>query len=100
MDLRCDCGGKFEKVSGVTEESVACTAWKCSKCGEEILDMKQAKQLAKALENVYHTTISKWGKAVAIRIPARVVRQQHLRIGQKAHVIPEAEGNGFRVVPE
>ncbi len=97
--MKCNCGGTFRKVVGKTEEGIVYEAFRCSKCGEEILNMAQAEKLARALERIYSTTVAKWGKAIAIRVPAKVARQQRLKIGQKAHVIPDAHGRGFKVIP-
>ncbi|OIO26235.1 hypothetical protein AUJ14_02450 [Candidatus Micrarchaeota archaeon CG1_02_55_22] len=98
--MKCNCGGEFKPTTRKTEEGIAYEALACNRCKEELLTMKQAKKLAKALENVYHTTVAKWGKSIAIRVPASVVRKQHLKAGQKAQVIPDEDNKGFRVQPE
>ncbi len=97
MNTNCKCGGKYELFHGVTEEGVHYESYKCNKCSDEILNWGQAEALAMAMEKIYSTTVSKWGEALAIRIPAEVVKNLHLKAKQKARIIPEKKA--FRVVP-
>lgn len=74
--------------------------WSCEKCGREVLDMEQLKETAKMYRKLkrYSVKISKWGGAVAFRIPKEIVKQQKLKVGNSAYIIPEKKG--FKVVPE
>lgn len=75
--------------------------WSCEKCGEEVLDMEQLHESALAyrkLKKLPSVKISKWGNALAIRIPKEVVQKERLRAGETA--IIRREKTGFRVIPE
>ncbi|MBI3588375.1 hypothetical protein HY095_04220 [Candidatus Micrarchaeota archaeon] len=95
---KCNCGGAFRTAIGKTEEGIEYKALACPKCGEELLTVKQAKKNSPRPLKTSTTLPSRnGGKAIAIRVPADIVRLQHLKAGQKAHVIPEPDGTGFRV---
>lgn len=92
-----DCGKEMKPFEGTDEEGVAYSAWKCEKCGQEILDIKQAKKYAKELQNAKQDTFSSWGKAIALRVPAGVARRLGIKPHQKARLIQEK--NSFKVIP-
>ncbi|MDP3741840.1 MAG: AbrB/MazE/SpoVT family DNA-binding domain-containing protein [Candidatus Micrarchaeota archaeon] len=95
--MQCTCGSVFEKVRLVAPEGFEYEAFKCPKCGEELLNMIQAEFFAKTLEKIYNVSLSKWGESLALRIPASIARSLHLKPKQKARIIPDK--NSFRVVP-
>ena len=74
--------------------------WSCEKCGREVLDMKQLEETARMYNKLkrYSVKISKWGDAVAFRVPKEIVKQQKLKVGNNVYIIPEKKG--FKVVPE
>lgn len=72
--------------------------WHCTKCGDEVVDMEQLHEAAERQRELVRRVakISKWGTAIAVRIPKEIVDKQKIQIGQEAFFSPEKEG--FRVV--
>ena len=53
IKITCPCGGKTKKIT-TTWKKIPVRAWKCVKCGEEILhplDAENAMIMAKAIQN-------------------------------------------------
>ncbi len=92
-----ECGGKRLELTDMDPDGVKYRYWKCIKCGDEVLDMKQLHNAAVEFRKLNTAKISKWGSALAIRIPKEIVRKQKLKIGYEVRILPEK--NGFRVVP-
>jgi hypothetical protein len=93
-----ECGGLSEERTGYTPEGLPYKYWKCSKCGYEILSMRQLRGIAEKEKVMMEAKISKWGDAVAIRIPKAIVQTYNLVPGKNATIIPEK--TGFKVVPK
>lgn len=97
-----DCGSRMEEGIGTfKEDSIAYKYWKCTKCKREVLDMGQLHEVAekyRELRRAYAITISKWGNALAIRIPKEIVVSQKIKSGETVRV--QKEKIGFRVIPE
>lgn len=91
-----ECSGKRLELIDVDPDGVKYRYWKCIKCGDEVLDMKQLHDAAVEFRKLSTAKISKWGSALAIRIPQEIVRKQKLKIGYEVQILPEK--NGFRVV--
>jgi hypothetical protein len=91
-----ECGGSSEEKIGYTPEGLSYNYWKCKKCGDEILTMRQLHDIAKKERKVIEATISKWGTAIAMRIPKSIVQTYNLVPGKKATIIPEK--TGFKVI--
>lgn len=75
--------------------------WRCEKCGEEVLDMEQLHESAlmyKKLRKLPSVKVSKWGTALALRIPKEVVVSQRIKLGETVRI--QKEKIGFRVIPE
>lgn len=70
--------------------------WHCTKCGREVVDMEQLHEAAEKWRAIKRATISKWGTALAVRIPKEIVTQQKIQAGQEAFF--DVEKGGFRVI--
>ena len=71
------------------------------KCGEKVLDMEQLHEAAKEykkLRKLPSVKISKWGNAIAMRIPKEIIQKERLKVGE--NVLIRQEKIGFRVIPE
>lgn len=101
MGKRCwKCKLGMEEKTGEMD-GVSYKYYGCPKCGEEFLDMKQLHDIAdryKGLRKASKVTVSKWGSALAIRIPKEIVVKQKIHEGGTTIIIPEKKG--FKVIPE
>jgi len=95
-----ECKGEMEEYTANTPEGISYKYWKCSKCGEEVLDMEQLHIVSEKYRKLkaYRVTISRWGTALAMRIPKEIAQAQKIKEGEGAIVVPEK--NGFKVIPE
>lgn len=95
-----ECKGKMKEYTAYTPEGIRYKYWKCSKCGEEVLDMKQLHIVSEKYRKlkVYRVTISRWGTALAMRIPKDITQTHKIKEGERAIVVPEKDG--FKVIPE
>jgi DNA-directed RNA polymerase subunit RPC12/RpoP len=91
-----ECGNLMNLSRGTYEDGIEYDYWKCSKCDNEILTMDQLKDLAVRERKAHAVKISKWGTAVAIRIPKSIAQTYNLVPGKEATIIPEK--TGFKVV--
>ena len=91
---KCACGGKMEELTGKTPESISYQYYKCEKCGEEILDTKELKELTLKYRQLksYQATISQWGQSLGLRIPKELADRYKLKDSEKVTIIPEKEG--------
>ncbi len=88
------CVGKMAERKGTTPEGFEYAYFKCGKCGEEIVDMKQLHSVAKKYREMkkYTAKISKWGESFAVRIPKELVKQYELKQNEDVTLIPEKKG--------
>jgi hypothetical protein len=96
-----ECGGKRIELTDRDSNGVVYKYWKCMKCGDAVLDMDQLHEAAeqyKKIIKVKHVKISKWGTALAVRIPKEIVTAQNIKSGEKVRI--QEEKIGFRVIPE
>ena len=97
-----DCGSRMEKHTATfNEDGVAYKYWKCTKCKREVLDMGQLHEVAekyRELRRAHAATISRWGTALALRIPKEIVISQNIKPGETVRI--QKEKIGFRVIPE
>jgi hypothetical protein len=91
-----ECGAVMEETVGTDSDGISYNYWKCSKCGEDVLTMDQLHELAEKEKKLLTVKISKWGNAVAMRIPKKIVETYNLVPGKEATIIPEK--TGFKVV--
>ena len=94
MKTCSECKGKMVEKSDKTPEGVEYKFFKCSKCGEEILDMKQLHNVAKRYRTMkkYHAKLSKWGLSLGVRIPKELVSKYSLSDEEEVSIIPEKKG--------
>ncbi len=83
--------------SGGYRKGVRYSSLKCAECGEELMTMPQAKSFMRSAEKAKRVTFSKWGEALAVRIPAEAVRQYRLKAREKGAFVFEKDG--FKILP-
>lgn len=97
MAKKCpECGGRLAPAKGI-RKGIAYSALKCAKCGEEIMTLDQAASFLDEAQKMKTVTFSKWGQAVAIRIPVVAVRKYGIALKEKAKL--SFEKDGFKVIP-
>lgn len=96
-----ECGERCIEKADTDPDGVTYNYWECTKCGDKVLDMEQLHEAAeqfRKLRRAHSVKISKWGTALAVRIPKEVVKKQKIRAGGRALILPEK--HGFKVIPE
>lgn len=89
-----ECKGLMEELNSKTPEGVGYFYYKCKKCGEEIVDLKQLHQVAeeyRALKK-YQVKLSKWGLSLGLRIPKELVTRYNLKENEEVAIIAEKKG--------
>lgn len=88
------CKAKMLEKKDNTPEGFEYRYSKCSKCGEEIVNMKQLHSVAQQYREMkkYTAKISKWGESFAVRIPKELVKQYELKQNEDVTLIPEKKG--------
>ncbi len=93
--------GIMKKVKDVMEQDdIEFEAFKCSSCGEEVVDMKQLEVLAdkyRKLSKAKEVTFAKWGNSIAVRIPSDVVDNYKITSGK--HALMTTDKKGIKIVP-
>ncbi len=94
MKACSECDGKMDEMLGTTPEGVGYRYYKCRKCGEEIVDMKQLHIVAEKyrIMKKYRVKLSKWGLSLGIRIPKELVNKYKLSDNEEVSIIPERDG--------
>lgn len=94
-----ECGGIMEELRAKTDENVGYSYFKCKKCGDEIVDMKQLHEMAEQYRMLkkYQVKLSKWGLSLGLRIPKELVEKYHLKDEEEVAIIPEKRG--IRILP-
>ena len=72
-----ECKSAMQEMKAKTPEGIEYNYYKCLKCGEEIVDMKQLHEVAdkyRALKK-YPVKLSKWGLSLGLRIPKDLVKK-------------------------
>ena len=81
------CKGEMEKIKDVIEQDgLEFKAFKCKSCGEEIMNMKQLKSLARKyrkLRKAKEITFAKWGNSIAVRILREIVDEYGITSGRQ-----------------
>ena len=77
-----------------TPDGVEYNYFRCQKCGEEIVDMKQLHAVADKYRHMkkFNAKISKWGMSLGVRIPKELAQKYHLENNSEVTIIPEDEG--------
>ena len=85
------CKGKMINKKGITPEGFEYDYSECTKCGEEIVDLKQLHVVAQKYREMkkYSVKISKWGDSLAMRIPKELVKEYNLKSEKRITLIPE-----------
>ena len=91
-----ECGGELVEMLSYHPDGVPYRYWHCVKCDDEFLDMVQLGKAAEIYRKLKTAKISKWGSAIAIRIPKEIAQKQKLKAGYKVQILPEK--NGFRII--
>jgi hypothetical protein len=99
MKTCSECKGKLKEMKAQTPEGVEYKYFKCGKCGEEILDMKQLHNVAEKYREMkrYNAKVSKWGMSLGVRIPKDLVEKYDFKDNEEVTMIPEKEG--IRIIP-
>ena len=92
--MKCHvCKGNMEKISGkMPIEKVEYEAYRCTQCGEKILNMEQLHDLAnkyRTLRKAKQTSFAQWGNSLAIRIPEELVKELKIKPGTRAQITRE-----------
>lgn len=76
MKTCSECKGEMIENNAKTPEGIAYNYFKYSKCGDEIVDMKQLHKVAEKyrIMKTYHVKLSKWGLSVGLRIPKDLLK--------------------------
>ena len=96
-----ECKGKLVELRSFDPNGVPIRYWHCIKCGDDILDMRQLEESAKIyreLKRAKLIKVSRWGTALALRIPKEIVVSQKIKPGETVRI--QKEKIGFRVIPE
>lgn len=96
-----ECGGNRIELADKDPHGVVYNYWKCVKCGDAVLDMDQLHEAAeqyRAMAKAKRAKVSKWGTALAVRIPKEIATAQKIKPGVIVRI--EEEKIGFRVIPE
>ena len=99
MKKCAECEGTMRELKAKTPDGVEYSYYKCNKCGEEILNMKQLHEVAEQYRTLkkYNVKLSKWGLSLGIRIPKELVKKYNLKNEGEVSIIPEKKG--IRIVP-
>lgn len=96
-----ECGGKSIELTDRDPDGVMYKYWKCTKCGDAVLDMDQLHEAAeqyRKLRIAKRAKVSKWGTALAVRIPKEIAVAQKIKPGATVRI--EEQKIGFKVIPE
>jgi hypothetical protein len=100
--MKCPiCNGEMKKIKeGIKQDSIGLEAFKCESCGEEIMDIKQLKNLAQKYRKfrlAKEVTFAKWGNSIAVRIPNDIVNTYKITSGSSGILTKDKEG--IKIIP-
>src|SRR4030043_1750280 len=99
LTIKCECGGKMQNTL-TTWKGIKIRAWKCKRCGEEVLnpvDAQRALEIARARKkNEFKVKFRKCGKSTIITVPQIITERFNIREGAKAEWSVKAK-NRFEV---
>ncbi|MAF36712.1 hypothetical protein CL622_06365 [archaeon] len=89
-----ECEGEMVEKTKMTPDEISYHYYRCTSCGEEIVDMKQLDQVADKYRVMkkYHATLNKWGLSLGLRIPKQLVEQYKFSEKEEVVIIPEKKG--------
>lgn len=87
------------ELKAKTPEEISYHYFKCKRCGEEIVDMKQLHNVAQKYSQMkrFHAKISKWGMSLGLRIPKELVKRYNLRNEEEVTIVPGEKG--IQIIP-
>lgn len=89
-----------QKDDMIKQDGVSFEIFHCKACGEEIMTMKQLKELAtkyRELRKAKDVTFAKWGNSIAMRIPSDIAEEYDIIPGKHGTLTKGKEG--FKVIP-
>ena len=91
MKTCSECKIKMKELKNKTPEGIEYNYYRCYKCGEEILDMKQLHNVAEKYRKMksYHIKLSKWGLSLGLRIPKELAKKYRLHDDKEVILLPE-----------
>jgi predicted RNA-binding Zn-ribbon protein involved in translation (DUF1610 family) len=94
-----ECRKQMEEKKAITPEGISYKYFKCSKCGEEIVDMKQLHEVAEQYRTIklYHAKVTRWGQSLGLRIPKALAIKYHFKANDEVALIPEK--NSIKIIP-
>jgi len=94
-----ECGKQMEAKKAITPEGISYKYFKCSKCGEEVVDMKQLHNVAEQYRTIklYHAKITQWGQSLGLRIPKALAIKYQFKANDEVALIPEK--NSIKIIP-
>ncbi|MFH1649736.1 MAG: AbrB/MazE/SpoVT family DNA-binding domain-containing protein [Candidatus Woesearchaeota archaeon] len=95
--MKCpQCNGLMKKQKdSFPEDGIEYEMLKCMKCGEELLDMEQMRDLAgkyRKLRRSREVRFNKWGNSLAVRIPRETANELGIKEGTSAVLTTEKHG--------
>lgn len=99
MKICSECKNEMVEKIGKTPEGINYHYFKCNKCGEEILDMKQLHNVAEKYRFIkkYQVKLSKWGLSLGLRIPKELTKKYNFKDNKEVTLIPEEKG--IKIIP-
>src|SRR3989338_8888919 len=94
MKKCAECNGAVQQLNAKTPEGIEYSYYRCKKCGEELVDMKQLHEVADRYRILkkYNVKLSKWGLSLGLRIPKELVQKYKLKNEKEVSIIPEKTG--------
>jgi len=96
----CKKGNMTKKNKVMEDDGIGYEVYRCNKCGEEVLDMYQLRDLAikyRKWRKAKEITFSKWGNSLAVRIPSEIAEKFKIKEGRKGTLTEDKEG--IRIIP-
>ena len=91
----------MEKVKDkIDNDGIEFEAFKCSSCGEEIMNMSQLRSLAgkyRKLRKAKEIIFAKWGNSIAVRIPSDMAEEYKIKSGKRGLITKDKEG--IKIIP-
>ncbi len=99
MKVCSECRNRMVEKIAKTPEGISYNYFKCDKCGEEIVNMKQLHNVAQKYRVMkkYEVKLSKWGLSIGIRIPKELIKRYNLKDNREVSIIPEE--NCIKLIP-
>ena len=99
MKTCSECKGNMEELSDRTPEGIGYKYFKCAKCGEEIVNMKQLHNVAEKYGTIrsHHVKLSKWGLSLGLRIPKEIAKKYNFKDNKEVSIIQEEKG--IKIIP-